>query len=249
MNNSEKHDFLRRSLPLAAGLLAWSVAGCRAAGEIPDAVISPITSRFSQAGPTEVSGQQMTGLQVLSDSDLVQIEFAQRLQQKLSTELELTHPQLRVVRLPLRGENLHSAALPGPDPFPFEIDSPRGLPTAETETPSLDRVFQVRVIQYRPWLPMHVHLQLMILDGKTRQQLHASTAAWSVRDDQICGGCEEKPARWHRKQRCRKSSDAPNCEPSPTHNSPEALLDQIAQEVAQWYGSVLFSENPAIGQK
>ncbi len=250
MNNPEKIEFLTRWLPLAAGLVVSWVVGCRAGGETPDAVVSPFTTRFSLPGSTEGSGQQQVGLQVLSENDLVSIDFAERLQQKLATELELAHPDLRVAHLPSDGRSVYTRALPVPDSIGSAADFSREphtvppVPPMPPMTPSSDRVFQVRVIQYRPWQPMHLHLQLAVFDGNTRQQLHASTAAWSFRDDQICGGCDEKPGHRHRRKRGCKDSELQACQPSPIHNSPEKLLDLVAFEIAQWYGGVPISENP-----
>ena len=74
MNNSDLRAFLSGRFRLAAGLVALSVAGCRTAGEIPDAVVPPITSRFAQSGPTEVSGQQL--IKVNQSVNTLKVEVA-----------------------------------------------------------------------------------------------------------------------------------------------------------------------------
>jgi hypothetical protein len=93
--------------------------------------------------------------------------------------------------------------------------------------PIVDQILVVRVIEYRPYYPMRATLDVQVLEGQTQSAVFATTATWSGEEYESLG----KTFSLKKALLCRE----PACLPAPGHNSPQALMHEIAGDLAAWY--------------
>jgi hypothetical protein len=189
--------------------------------------------------PVPQEKQTRVGLAMQSSTSAAEISFAARLGTVLMRELQLCAGGFRVT--PLAALELR-ATIPDLDtPDVTDVvtvslqDPVDGLPPRLPPGPYLDstmpavvdQVLVVRAIEYRPYYPVLVTLDIKVLDAATQAELFSTTASWSgddylLRDDQ----CPPKK-NWFRRE--------PESQPAPGHNSPQALMHEIAKDVTSWY--------------
>jgi hypothetical protein len=104
--------------------------------------------------------------------------------------------------------------------------------------PLVDQMLVVRVIEYRPYFPMLATLEIRVLDGETRDPMFTTTVTWSGVDYQLGECCHS--TSWRHRLFCRE----PSCDPAPGHNSPQALMHEIAGDVSAWYTQALSPPMP-----
>jgi hypothetical protein len=220
----------RRRFLISAGLLFH--AGCRTSAALSPDRLPAVASRFSAGEIVSPVTLGVVGLTIESSPDTVQQVFAQRLGTLVAGEIELTAAGVRVQpwsrgvsRLSANGVPVSSAA--GPDGSSGPL--PPGL---SDQHPDPDRLLNIQVMDYRPWYPMSAALRLTVTEGVSSQPAFETSAEWRVTPEGVSGGClprhHHKPRRWF----CPPDN---SCQPSGDHNSPEALLRIIAQDVAGWF--------------
>ena len=235
----------RRRFLISAGLLIH--AGCRTSAALSPSRLPAVTSRFSAAEIVSPVTLGAVGLTIESSPDAVQQAFAQRLGTLVAGEIELTAAGVRVQpwvrgvsRLGGAGSQLSGDSGSGMCSVPFSVPSaaaadgssvplPSGL---SDQHPDPDRLLNIQVMDYRPWYPMSAALRLTVAEGISSQPVFETSAEWRATPEGVSGGClpqhQHKPRRWF----CPPDN---SCQPSADHNSPEALLRIIAQDVAGWF--------------
>lgn len=213
-----------------------------------------VTSRFAPG--LGLPATAVLGLAMQCANDPMQSYYSQRMAAAVATELELTQASLRVQpwTAPLpepRGVQPLAMDAAGPVPpepaaetggdiinisfqQPLDVLPPQDL--AAPPLPEFPQGLQIRLLEFRPWAPMKAAVQLTVVDTATLQPLSSTTAVWTASSDgEISGGCglPEKRRWWQRKRRLCDESAENN--PAPGHNSPEAFLQVIAQDIAAWY--------------
>lgn len=230
-------------------------AGCRTSGNLP-ARFPSVVSRFSAAELTSPVSTGTIGLTVESGPDTILVDFSRRLGSLVADEIELSAAGVRVRPWNFGVQRLDSDApspgipsgmvnvscLPDSSGTPESADMRDGNGQLSTSDPSIrrdnspyptpDRIVRIQVMDYRPWYPMAATLRLTVLEGSTFQPFLETTAAWSATQDGISGGCNPFSGNTKRRWNCRGTSDNP---PAPGHNSPEALLHIIAEDIAAWF--------------
>lgn len=225
--------------------------GTSAKGRVPE-----VKTRFT-ANPLMMSAdcpvvassqvpRTRVGLAMQSSTDPAEISFASRLGTVLIRELQLSSGGFRVT--PLAAVELRTAvpsletndvsdvvtvALQEPtDTLPPHLPP---SPFYDTSTPVLvDQIMVIRVLEYRPYYPMLATLDLRVLNGESQEEMFATTATWSGDDYLLADECCEPKSWWW-------SCNEPECGPAPGHNSPQALMHEIAKDVTGWY---LMSTDP-----
>lgn len=224
--------------------------GASAKGRVPE-----VKTRFT-ANPLMVSAdcpvvassqvpRTRVGLAMQSSTDPAEISFASRLGTVLIRELQLSSGGFRVT--PLAAVELRTAvpsletndvsdvvtvALQEPtDTLPPHLPP---SPFYDSSTPVLvDQIMVIRVLEYRPYYPMLATLDLRVLNGESQEEMFATTATWSGDDYLLADECCEPKTWW--------SCNEPERGPAPGHNSPQALMHEIAKDVTGWY---LISTDP-----
>ena len=236
--------------------IAIAVPGCRMQEQIA-AVRSPaVVTRFT-ANPLIAAGEGpsvMTplgvphlkvGLVMQSADFPAHVQFAGRLGTTLIRELQLspgscsveplnsltaktaipsieqnTGPQIITVNFQESADTLPSEQVP----LPLRIPSDPLL---------VDQILVVRVIEYRPYFPMLATLEIKVLNTISQEAVFATTASWTASD---YGLVEPRPRPLWRHKRFGESQPS---DPSPGHNSPEALLREIAVDLSDWYNGAV----------
>lgn len=133
-----------------------------------------------------------------------------------------------------------------PVPFEFQSDNDPQLPPSVFCPPqhsvplNVDHVLEVKILDYRPWAPMSISLQLTARDGATLTPVAVTTATWITRGDEVIGNCLKLTERKKRKQFHKEVTG----KPSEGHNSPDAFLQIVSEEVATWYSIALMPPVP-----
>lgn len=188
--------------------------------------------------PVTVPGLKL-GLNMQSGIDPVHTHFASNLGTVLMRELQLSSAALAVEPLvslqPLSdvtqfpqqsSEGIISVAFTSPqDGLPPQLP-PNPMYHSES-LPIVDQILVVRVIEYRPYYPLRATLEVQVLDGQSQDPVFATTATWSGEEYE----CEGKKFSLKKALFCRE----PACQPAPGHNSPQALIHEIATDLAAWY--------------
>ncbi len=179
------------------------------------------------------------GLNMQSGIDPVHSHFASNLGTVLMRELQLSsatltveplvslQPQAAVPRFPEQStDGIISVAFTSPqDGLPPQLPP---NPMYHSEAPPLvDQILVVRVLEYRPYYPLRATLDVRVLDGQSQDPVFATTATWSGEEYESGG----KKYSLKKALFCRE----PACLPAPGHNSPQALIHEIAGDLAAWY--------------
>lgn len=180
------------------------------------------------------------GLAMQSGPEPAHMTFAAQLGTVLIRELQLSSGGFRVT--PLAAMELRSAVPSletndSPDVITVSLQEPAVAlppklppsPYLDPETPPLvEQILVVRVIEYRAYYPMLATLDLRVLNGQDQTEMFSTTVSWSG-DDYRLGQerCQPKKRWWFCKD--------PACDPGPSHNSPQALMHEIAKDVTAWY--------------
>lgn len=237
----------RRSLVASLALLA----GCHAGPSANELRGPNVSTRFTTnplahekfdrnyvPPPVSTPGLRM-GLNMQSGIDPVHTHFASNLGTVLMRELQLSSAALAVE--PLVSLQPRSAVSPFPQQstegiISVAFTSPQdGLPPQlppnpmyhSESLPIVDQILVVRVIEYRPYYPIRATLEVQVLDGQSQDPVFATTATWSGEEYD----CEGKKFSLKKTLFCRE----PACQPAPGHNSPQALIHEIANDLAAWY--------------
>ncbi len=209
-----------------------------------------VTTRFTSSpmipGPdgTMIAGprQQPTnvGLAMQCSPDPSHMAFSSQLGTVLMRELQLSAGSFRIT--PLAAIDLQTAipALEVNDTsevITVSLQEPANTlpphlppsPHLDPATPPIvDQILVARLIEYRAYYPMIATLELRVLNGHDQSEMFNTTVSWSGDDYRLCGDCSEsKKHSWF----CHD----PSCDPGPGHNSPQALMHLIAQDVTAWY--------------
>jgi len=80
---------------------------------------------------------------------------------------------------------------------------------------------------------MRATLEIKVLQGESEEPVFATTVNWNAAD---YGLVEPKPKR---RKRHLWFGEAQPCDPSPGHNSPDALMHEIATDITLWYTTAL----------
>ena len=194
--------------------------------------------------PTTVPSLKL-GLTMQSGIDPVHTHFASNLGTVLMRELQLgsaalavepmvsLQPQPAVPHFPEQStEGIISVAFASPqDGLPPQLP-PNPMYHSET-LPIVDQILVVRVIEYRPYYPLRATLDVRVLDGQAKDPVFATTATWSGEEYEAGG----KKFSLKKSLFCRE----PKCSPAPGHNSPQALIHEIAGDLAAWYNHASIS--------
>lgn len=227
------------------------LAGCQASPSINELRGPAVSTRFTTnpLADTEfdrnfvppaasIPGLRL-GLNMQSGIDPVHSHFASNLGTVLMRELQLSNaaiaveplvslqPQAAVPQFPAQSsESILSVAFTSPqDGLPSQLP-PNPIYHSEA-LPSVDQILVVRVIEYRPYYPLRATLDVRVLDGQSQNPVFATTATWSG-DEYESGG---RKFSLKKALFCRE----PACLPAPGHNSPQALIHEIAGDLAAWY--------------
>lgn len=186
------------------------------------------------------------GLNMQSGIDTVHTHFASNLGTVLMRELQLSSAALAVEPLvSLQSQNvvsrfpeqsldgIISVAFTSPqDGFPPQLP-PNPMYHSES-LPIVDQILVVRVIEYRPYYPLRATLDVQVLDGQSQTPVFATTATWSGEEYESA----DKKFSAKKALFCRE----PECLPAPGHNSPQALIHEIAGDLAAWYNHASTSQ-------
>jgi len=255
---------LRRSV--AAGLVGLTVLlaeGCSLNDSISAPRAPAVSSRFTsnplsdkpKRSNTVLTGSAVPmlklGLALQSGIDPVHSQFAARLGTVLVRELQLSGGSLAVEPMTTLTVNQVHAVQPPVlhERSPTDVitvafsDAQDTLPSQLPPNPMLmvptppvvDQILVVRVIEYRPYFPLLTTLEIRVLDGDSHEPIFATTGTWSGVDYRLV---ESEPKRSLRQS---LFCNEPRCEPSPGHNSPQALMHEISRDISEWYNQSLSS--------
>lgn len=197
------------------------------------------------------------GLAMQSFRDPVHMPFASQLGTILIRELQLSKGSMQVQPVTLNPQidvSDTSGGIPastsagvisvsfqeGMDVLPPDL--PPLPPGAVSGRSPVDQILVVRVIEYRPYYPMRATLEIKVLNGETEEPIYATTASWNAAE---YGLVEPRPAR---KKRHRWFGEAQPTDPSPGHNSPDALMHEISTDITVWYTNAL-NPPPPVAKK
>ena len=198
------------------------------------------------------------GLAMQSFKDPVHMPFASQLGTILIRELQLSKGSMQVqpvilnphVAVSETSGDIPMANPPGVISVSFQeaIDVlPSDLPPmplgAVAGRLPVDQILVVRIIEYRPYYPMRATLEIKVLNGETEEAIYATTASWNAAE---YGLVEPRPAR---KKRHRWFGEAQPSDPSPGHNSPDALMHEISHDITVWYTNALNPPPPPAQKK
>jgi hypothetical protein len=191
------------------------------------------------------------GLAMQSFNDPIQLPFASHLGTILIRELQLSTGSMQVQPVAMSPQpfvsdefqgastsNVISVSFQEPmDVLPPEM--PPLPPGSASGRAPVDQILLVRILEYRPYFPMRATLEIKVLQGESEEPIYVTTASWNAAD---YGLVEPRPKR---KKHYRWFGEAQPSDPSPGHNSPDALMHEIARDVTNWYTTAL---NPAMPQ-
>ena len=185
------------------------------------------------------------GLAMQSFNEPVHLAFASHLGTMLIRELQLSRGSMQVQPVtmspPLGGTaEFHGAAPSSVISVSFQEpmnvlppDLPPLPPGNAAGRPPVDQILVIRVLEYRPYYPMRATLEIKVLRGETEEPIFATTANWNAAD---YGLFEPRPKR---RKRYLWFGEAQPSDPSPGHNSPDALMHEIAGDITRWYTMAL----------
>ena len=249
--------------------VAWLVlvsCGCQLQEQPQSVRVPAVATRFTNDPLAAVPGcppsmpamaglpNLKVGLAMQSFKDPVHMPFASHLGTILIRELQLSKGSLQVQPVTLNPHvavsetsgNIPMASPAGVISVSFQeaVDVlPLDLPPLPLGTvagrPPVDQILVVRVMEYRPYYPMRATLEIRVLDGGTEEPIYATTASWNAAE---YGLVEPRPTR---KKRHRWFGEAQPTDPSPGHNSPDALMHEISHDITVWYTNALNPPSPA----
>ena len=188
------------------------------------------------------------GLAIQSFNDPVHVPFASQLGTVLIRELQLSRGSMQVqaVTLSLPGESSSFTNEPSPSTpsgvISVSFQQPQNilppdlppLPMGEVAGRApVDQILVVRILEYRPYYPMRTTLEIKVLNGATEEPMYVTTASWNAAE---YGLVEPRPRR---KKTHRWFGEAQPSDPSPGHNSPDALMHEISHDIMVWYTNAL----------
>lgn len=139
---------------------------------------------------------------------------------------------------PATPPNLYHAELNLPPAGPTDFPPSVYCPHPQVVRLNVEHVLEVKVLDYRPWAPMGISLQLTARDGATLTEVAGTTATWTARGEELVGGCLNFKERKRRKLIHREVVG----KPTEGHNSPDAMLQIVAEEVAAWYAAAIMPQ-------
>ena len=227
------------------------LAGCHAGPSVNEVRGPAVSARFTTnpladaefdrnyvPPPVSIPSLRL-GLNMQSGIDPVHTHFASNLGTVLMRELQLSSAALAVeplVSLQPRSTVPQTPQQSSDGIISVSFTSPQdGLPPQlpphpmyhSDSLPIVDQILVVRVIEYRPYYPLRATLDVQVLDGQSQDPVFATTATWSGEEYE----CEGKKFSLKKALFCRE----PACQPAPGHNSPQALIHEIAGDLAAWY--------------
>lgn len=237
--------------PLTAALLAALTLSPFLAGCQSDDPLNPprpvIPARFSASPVLPGVEHQTLGLYVVSGTHPQTLQYAGRLVTSVAREIQLLSSGIQIVRcteLPVAGGQYAPLPIPAEDsdsPLDFQDPlaalppdaAPLGpLSAGPAEPANYDRVLKLQLVSLRPYAPMTATLRITLLDGVTLATIAETTADWdSSRPAAHCGDPDCRRHHLH----CW----SPGCAPSPLQNSPDAMIDLMAEQVAAWYAGTM----------
>ncbi len=185
------------------------------------------------------------GLAMQSFNDRVHQLFASNLGTILIRELQLSGGSMLVQPVTLSPQPAAAAEFQGVSPSnvisvsfqePMDVLPPElpPLPSANTGgQPLVDQTLVVRVLEYRPYFPMRATLEIKVLQGESDEPIFVTTASWNAADYGLV------EPRLRRRIRHRWFGEVQPCDPAPGHNSPDALMSEIAGDITLWYTTAL----------
>ncbi len=244
-------------LPVIVALPLLLLCGCHLQEQPSSLRVPAVTTRFTvNPLPTKSgcpSGMPSSaglpalkvGLAMQSFNDPIHLTFASQLGTMLIRELQLSRGSMQVQPVAMSPppgvtEEFHGAApssvisvsfqepmnvLP-PDLPPLPVGNAAGRPP-------VDQILVIRVLEYRPYYPMRATLEIKVLHGESEDPIFATTVNWNAAD---YGLVEPRPKR---RKRYLWFGEAQPSDPSPGHNSPDALMHEIAGDIMRWYTAAL----------
>ena len=259
-----------KSMPFACILLVTgtssllSLCGCHLQERPASLRVPAVATRFtsnplqSQLGcpphmPSSAALPTLkVGLAMQSFNDPIHLRFASQLGTILIRELQLSRGSMQVQPVTMNPSPAVTEEFQGTSPSevisvsfqePINI-LPPDLPPVPVGNaagrPTVDHILVVRILEYRPYYPMRATLEIKVLQGESEAPIFATTANWNAA---VYGLVEPRPKRrklhlWF--------GEAQPCDPSPGHNSPEALMHEIAGDITLWYTTAL---HPPLNRK
>ncbi|MEJ7593767.1 MAG: hypothetical protein WKF77_19690 [Planctomycetaceae bacterium] len=244
-------------LMVAAASSLLSICGCHLQERPASLRVPAVATRFtSKLLPTQPgcppqmplsSGlpSLQVGLAMQSFNDPVHLPFASQLGTMLIRELQLSCNSMQVQPvtmnlLPVASEEFHGATpsdvISVSFQEPMNVRSPNLPPVPfgnAAGRPPVDQILVIRILEYRPYYPMRATLEIKVLQGESEEPLFATTANWNAAD---YGLVEPRPKR---RKRHLWFGEAQPCDPNPGHNSPDALMHEIAGDITLWYTTAL----------
>ena len=247
-----------------------SICGCQLQEQPQSVRVPAVVTRFTNDPLAAVPGcppsmpamaglpNLKVGLAMQSFRDPVHMPFASQLGTILIRELQLSKGSMQVLPVTLNADEPVSetagdvpASIP---PGVISVSFQEAIDVLPPDLPPLpmgavagrlpvDQILVVRVIEYRPYYPMRATLEIKVLDGETEQPIYATTASWNAAE---YGLVEPRPAR---KKRHRWFGEAQPTDPSPGHNSPDALMHEISNDITVWYTNALNPPPPPAQRK
>lgn len=233
------------------------LSGCQLQEQPTSVRVPAVATRFtSNPLPTHLGGLPVipvsqglpnlkVGLSMQSFNDPVHVPFATELGTIIVRELQLSRGSMLVQPVVVRPAAIGIQEFHGPSPRDViavsfqEAESvmPPDLPPVpfaeEGVRPNVDQILVIRVLEYRPYFPMRATLEIKVLNGESEEPIFVTTASWNAAD---YGLVEPKPRR---KKRHFWFGEAQPCDPSPGHNSPDALMHEVARDITAWYTTAL----------
>ncbi len=188
------------------------------------------------------------GLAIQSFNDPVHLPFASHLGTILIRELQLSRGSMLVQPVTINPQAAAADEFQGASPSNvISVSFQESMDVLPPELPPLppgsvsgraavDQILVVRILEYRPYFPMRATLEIKVLQGESEEPIYVTTASWNAAD---YGLVEPRPKRTKHN---RWFGEAQPGDPSPGHNSPDALMHEIARDVTNWYTTAL---NPA----
>ena len=250
-------SFNPRLLHHLPAVLLLLLSGCQLQEQPASVRVPAVATRFTtNPMPTHLGGAPImpvtaglpnlkVGLAMQSFNDPVHVPLASELGTILIRELQLSRGSMQVQPVTVRPSAVAIPEFHGPSPRdiisvsfqePMNVLPPDLPPVPFAEhgaRPLVDQILVVRVLEYRPYFPMRATLEINVLQGESEEPIFATTASWNAAD---YGLIDPKPRR---KKRHLWFGEAQPCDPSPGHNSPDALMHEIARDITQWYTAAL----------
>lgn len=239
----------------ALTILLTVTLGCHTTSPAPETRVPTVSARFSPVSGITSGEPQHLGLAVQCDSDPVMLNFSERLAGVLAKEIELVTPGVRAVAwqpTSLFTSPIHEIRQSEEsDVVTVAFQEPQSITPPDSAiftdlidpgVPTPGKCLQVRVLEFRPWTPMSASVRLTIIDGDTLHPIAVTTASWTAATEEdaltvsACDDCDR--GRFIRTDLNGSSSQRETgCSPGPGHNSPEALTQVIASQIAAWYAT------------